>query len=70
MDRLARPVALGASKIRCGAPVEGGHRQHLGRCEAVEVPSTGSREKVLQPVPVVTPQGDEVFSSHDKAKIT
>ena len=70
MDGLAGPVALGASQVRGRAPVQGGHRQHLRRRETVEIPATCSREQILEPVPVVLTDGDEVFRSQYKAKIT
>src|ERR1700682_290633 len=65
MHRLARPVALPPSESRGGSPVEGGHRQHLGRREAVELSSARAREQVLEPVPVVTPQHDEILGPHE-----
>src|SRR6202171_4035477 len=64
MHRLARPVALRPSEVRGGSPVEGGHSQHLGRREAVELASARAREQVLEPVPVVQPQHDEILRSH------
>src|SRR5450759_4476331 len=68
MDGLAGPVALSAREIRCRAPVEGGHHQHLSRSEAVEVSATRSREQVLEPVPVISPKGDEVLRSQSRCR--
>jgi hypothetical protein len=70
MDWFAGPVSLGARQVSRRAPVQGGHRQHLRRRETVEIPATCSREQILEPVPVVLPDGDEVFRSQYKVKIT
>src|ERR1700730_3514420 len=65
MDGLARPVALRPSEVGGGSAVEGGNRQHLGRREAIELSSAGAREQVLEPVPVVPPQHDEILGPHE-----
>ncbi len=64
MNRLAWPIALRPSKVGGGPPVEGSRRQDLGWRKAVELSSTRAREEVLEPVPVVAPQSDEILCSH------
>ena len=70
MHRLAWPVALRSSKVRRCPSVKRGHRQDLGRREAVEVATSCQRQQVLQPVPVLASRGDKVLRPHYKTKIS
>ena len=64
MDRLPGPVALCPREVGRRAPIQRGQGQHLRRAERVHLTGAGAREKVLQAVPVVAAQGDEVFGPH------
>jgi len=64
VNGLAGPVALRARQVGGRAPVELGHGQDLRGRECVEVGRAGAREQVFEPVPVGSPQGDEILRSH------
>ena len=74
VDRIARPISLCSGKVSCSPPVKRRHREHLSRCEAVEISSARAREQVFEPVPVFASERYELLTvqlvtSHT-AKIT
>jgi len=64
VDGFVGPVSLRSSEVGGGAPVKSGKREHLRRRQAVEASAARSREQVLEPVPVIPPQRNEIFCSH------
>ena len=70
MDWFVWPVSLRSREVRGGPTVQRRERKHLGRREAVQPAAAGSREQVLEPVPVIAPICNEVLSLQYTAKIT